>query len=76
MYGVVHTFAKITKSGIIREIGDKVWYHPDYMDFGCDTCADLGTCRSGHHDKSFCAFAAKCGIGHGNTWQEVIENND
>ncbi len=65
-----------TKRGYIREIGDKVWYHPDWMDFGCDTCADFGTCRFGHHDKSFCAFAAKCGIGHGNTWQEVRENND
>lgn len=60
-----------TKRGYIRKIGDKVWYHPDYMDFGCDTCADFGTCRSGHHDKSFCAVAAKYGIGHGNTWQEV-----
>ena len=65
-----------TKRGYIRKIGDKVWYHPDYMDFGCETCADFGTCRSGRHDKSFCAFAVKCGIGHGNTWQEVREGND
>lgn len=64
------------KRGYIREVGDKVWYHPDWMDFGCDTCADLGTCLNGRHDKSFCAFATKCGIGHGNTWQEVRENND
>lgn len=64
------------KRGYIHEVGDKVWYHPDWTDFGCDTCADLGTCLNGRHDKSFCAFAAKCGIGHGNTWQEVRENND
>lgn len=64
------------KRGYIREIGDKVWYHPDCMDFGCSTCADLGTCLNGRGDKSFCAVAAKCGIGHGNTWQEVRENND
>ena len=60
-----------TKRGYIREIGDKVWYHPDWMDFGCETCADFGTCRSGHQDKSFCMAAAKCGIGRCNTWQEV-----
>lgn len=65
-----------TKRGYIREIGDKVWYHPDCMDFGCDTCADLGTCLNGRNDKSFCAFAEKCGIGRGNTWQEVREDND
>lgn len=65
-----------TKRGYIREIGDKVWYHPDYMDFGCQTCADFGTCMTGSYDKSFCGVAAKCGLGHGNTWQEVIENND
>lgn len=64
------------KRGYIREIGDKVWYHPDWIDFGCSTCADLGTCLNGRGDKSFCAVAAKCGIGHGNTWQEVRENND
>ena len=65
-----------TKRGYIREIGEKVWYHPCFMDFGCDACADLGTCRTGHYDKSFCAVAAKHGIFHGNTWQEVRENND
>nr|DAN86369.1 MAG TPA: hypothetical protein [Bacteriophage sp.] len=59
------------KRGYIREIGDKVWYHPVWMDFGCDTCADLGTCLNGRHDKSFCTVAAKCGICYGNTWQEV-----
>lgn len=59
------------KRGYIRRLGDKEWYHPDWMDFGCETCADLGSCLSGHNDKSFCAVAAKCGIGHGNTWQEV-----
>lgn len=64
------------KRGYIRNVGDKVWYHPDYMDFGCDTCADLGTCLNGRHDKSFCVVAAKCGIGSGNTWQEVREDND
>ena len=65
-----------TKRGYIREICEKAWYHPDWMDFGCDTCADLGTCRTGHYDKSFCSVAAKYGIFHGNTWQEVRENND
>lgn len=64
------------KRGYIREIGDRVWYHLDWMDLGCDTCVDLGTCLNGRHDKSFCAFAVKCGIGHGNTWQEVREDND
>lgn len=62
-----------TKRGYIRRIGDKVWYHPDWLDFGCETCTDFGTCRSGHHDKSFCAVAARCGLGHGNTWQEVTD---
>lgn len=61
------------KRGYIREVGDKVWYHPDSMDFGCDFCADLGTCFNGRHYKSFCEVGAKCGIGHGNTWQEVRE---
>lgn len=70
------TFVVDIKRGYIREIGDKVWYHPDWMDFGCDTCIDSGACRSGRYDKSFCAEAARYGIGHGNTWQEVSENND
>lgn len=61
------------KRGYIREVGDKVWYHPDYMDLGCFFCADLGNCLNGRQDKSFCAVGAKCGIGHGNTWQEVRE---
>lgn len=66
-----------TKRGYIRNIRDKVWYHPDWLDFGCYTCADYGTCfTNGRHDKSFCAMAAKCGIGRGNTWQEVREDND
>lgn len=73
---VGRTLVVDTKRGYIREIGDKVWYHPDWMDFGCETCADFGTCRSGHHDKSFCMVAAKCGIGRCNTWLEVRENND
>lgn len=73
---VGRTLVVDTKRGYIREIGDKVWYHSDYMDFGCETCVDFGTCRSGHHDKSFCAVAAGCGFGRGNTWQEVRENND
>ena len=70
---VGRTLVVDTKRGYIRRIGDKVWYHPDWMDFGCDTCADFGTCRSGHHDKSFCAVAARCGFGRGNTWQEVTD---
>lgn len=66
-----------TKRGYIRNIRDKVWYHLDCLDFGCYTCADYGTCfNGGRHDKSFCAVAAKYGIGRGNTWQEVRENND
>ena len=36
-------------------------------------CADLGNCLNGRQYKSFCAVGAKCGIGHGNTWQEVRE---
>ena len=75
-YTVGRTLVVDTKRGYIRRIGDKVWYHPDWVDFGCDTCIDCGTCRSGRYDKSFCAVAAKCGIGHGNTWQEVREDND
>ena len=70
---VGRTFVVDVKRGFIRNIDDKVWYHPDWMDFGCETCADFGTCRSGHYDKSFCAVAAKCGIGRGNTWQEVTD---
>ena len=62
-----------SKRGYIRRIGDKVWYHPDWMDFGCDTCADLGTCLNGRHNKSFCAVAERCGLGRGNTWQEVTD---
>lgn len=75
-FSVERTLVVDTMRGYVREIGDKVWYHPDWRDFGCDTCVDLGTCLNGRHDKSFCALAAKCGIGHGNTWQEVRENND
>ena len=71
---VGRTLVVDTKRGYIRNICDKVWYHPDCMDFGCDTCVDLGTCRSGRYDKSFCAVAEKCGIKHhGNTWLEVKE---
>lgn len=73
---VGRTLVVDAKRGYIRKIGDKVWYHPDYMDFGCETCADFGTCRSGHYDKSFCAVAAKFGIGRCNTWQEAREDND
>ena len=73
---VGRTLVVDTKRGYVREIGEKVWYHPCFMDFGCDACADLGTCRTGHYDKSFCAVAAKYGIFHGNTWQEVRENID
>lgn len=62
-----------SKRGYIRRIGDKVWYHPDWLDFGCDTCADLGTCLNGHNDKSFCVVAERCGLGSGNTWQEVTD---
>lgn len=58
-HSVGRTLVVDTKRGYIRKIGDKVWYHPDYMDFGCETCVDFGTCRSGHYDKSFCAVAAK-----------------
>ena len=62
-----------TKRGYIREIGDKVWYHPDSMELGCSYCADLGTCIAGRHSISFCELAKKYGIGPGNTWQEVRE---
>ena len=65
-----------TKRGYIRRIGDKVWYHPDWTDFGCVYCADFGTCMSGRHYESFCELAEKYGIGKGNTWQELRENND
>lgn len=60
-----------TKRGYVREIGDKVWYHPDSMELGCIYCADLGTCIAGCHSISFCELAKKYGIGNGNTWQEV-----
>lgn len=62
-----------TKRGYIREIGDKVWYHPDSMELGCNFCVDLGTCIAGRHSISFCELAKKYGIGHGNTWLEVRE---
>lgn len=65
-----------TKRGYIREIGDKVWYHPDCMELGCVYCADFGTCISGRHYESFCVLAEKYGIGTGNTWKEVREDND
>lgn len=65
-----------TKRGYIREIGDKVWYHPDCMELGCVYCADFGTCVSGRHYESFCVLAEKYGIGTGNTWKEVREDND
>lgn len=70
---VGRTLVVDTKRNYIRKIGSKVWYRPDWMDFGCDTCVDSGTCRSGHYDKSFCAIATKYGISHGNTWLEVRE---
>lgn len=70
---VGRTLVVDTKRGYIREIGDKVWYHPDFMDFGCDTCVDYGKCRYGRCDKSFCDVAAKFGIRCGNTWLEVRE---
>ena len=70
---VGRTLVVDTKRGYIRKISNKVWYHPDWVDFGCDTCADLGTCRSGGYDKSFCALAKKHGIRCGNTWMEVRE---
>lgn len=61
------------KRGYIREIGDKVWYHPDWVDFGCNVCPESGFCRSGRYDISFCYAATRCGIRCGNTWLEVRE---
>lgn len=68
---VGRTLVVDTKRGYIREIGDKTWYHPDWVDFGCDVCPELGICMSDRRDNSFCAVAKKCGIRTGNTWLKV-----